>query len=109
MSKRSLGVDLFVCFPFQSTFDLLMASALEILNMMTRFPSKQVNKPSNDSLGLVCHYSGDCTVITKDSSCSATTKLREGRSDRRSKKLIPREDGTVPVSLKSSCLGTLVT
>jgi len=79
MSKRkSLGVDLFVCFPFQSVFWSFMASALQILNMMTHFPSKQVNKLSNDSLGLVCHYSGHGTVITKDRTCSAKLQ-NEGR------------------------------
>lgn len=61
---------LFVFFS-KACSDLLMASALQIPNMMTCFPSKQVNKLSNDSLGLVCHYFGHCTVIMKDSSCSA--------------------------------------
>lgn len=61
---------LFVFFS-KARSDLLMASAVQILSMMTRFLSKQVNKLSNYSLGLVWHCCGHCTVITKDSSCSA--------------------------------------
>lgn len=78
--KEVWGLVCLFVFLSKACSDLLRASALQIPNMMTYFPSKQVNKLSNDSLGLACHYSGSCTVITKDSSCSATLQ-NSGRGD----------------------------